>query len=219
MAKVVDVYLANLTVWNGLGSSGLQVAPVPNRPENRVDGDGKPIDNVVPVVSLGQSWSSVTSNLVGKLNDGQEIDRLMMMGHGRAGEILIGKTLAFSNDADIAEFQRLRKFTRIWRTNVYLVGCECAADGPCVPGPPSVMVNGQLRSLCMGVFSGNTGRPGYLLLRKLADAMNAPVHASPWSLELGPWRIPPAVARLTVGPGGGWVFSPGNGVTTRFGSP
>jgi hypothetical protein len=48
------VYLANLNVWNGIGSSGLQVAPVPNRPGNRVDGDGKPIDYVVPTISLGQ---------------------------------------------------------------------------------------------------------------------------------------------------------------------
>jgi len=216
MATVVDVYLANINVWNGLGNSGLQVAPVPNRPGNRADGDGKPIDNVVPVISLGQSWSSVISDLVGKLNDGQQIDRLMMMGHGRAGEITIGQTLVFSNDADIAEFRKLRKFTRIYRTNVYLVGCECAADGPCIPGPP-VLFNGQMRSFCVGTFSGNTGKPGYLLLRKLADAMNAPAHASPWSLELGPWTIPRGVARLTVGPGGGWVFSPGNGVTTRFG--
>ena len=73
-------------------------------------------------------------------------------------------------------------------------------------------------NLCKGTFSGNTRKPGYLLLRKLADAMLALVHGSPWRLEIGGWERPLGAARLTVGPGGGWVFSENN-VSTRFGSP
>jgi len=61
--------------------------------------------------------------------------------------------------------------------------------------------------------------PGYVLLRKLADAINAPVHGTTWRLPIdGRWQDQLNYSRLTVGPGGGWAFSP-YGKATRFGSP
>jgi hypothetical protein len=64
---------------------------------------------------------------------------------------------------------------------------------------------------------------GYTLLRKLAEAINAPVHGStvklplttPWPQQLKDWP------RLTVGPDGAWVFRGGRitGWFVQFGSP
>jgi hypothetical protein len=85
-----------------------------------------------------------------------------------------------------------------------------------------VYYEGKLQTLplCVGQFSGNTKMAGYTLLRKLADAINARVHGSTWKLPIdGGWKNPLGAARLTVGPGGGWVYSAYGMGTKRFGSP
>jgi hypothetical protein len=97
--------------------------------------------------------------------------------------VVASRKLTWEDDSAIAEFQQLRQFAPVWRTNVYIIGCEVAADGPCQPmlAPNE---KGVMESYCVGWFSGSTGRPGYQLLRKLADAIDAPVHGSTWRLPL-----------------------------------
>jgi hypothetical protein len=82
------------------------------------------------------------------------------------------------------------------------------------------MADGSIQSgLCLGHFSGDTSKPGYQLMRKLADTLNAPVHASVWKLPIkGGWDLGPTISKLTVGPGGGWVYRE-RGQPTRFGDP
>ncbi len=214
--QLVDIYLADLAMWNGLGPDGQPgYAVTPPIPERRPG-----VDLVTPTIQVGYSWSLTISLIVDDLESGQQIDKFFMAGHGKAGEVTIGSTLTWRDDSAIAEFQRLRPFAPVWRTNVYIIGCEVAADGPCHTIP--VSFGGKTEQACVGQFSGNTGQPGYKLLRKLADAINAPVHGTTWKLPLsGRWpdqlRHAP---RLTVGPGGGWVYRGGFvGEATRFGSP
>ncbi len=107
-------------------------------------------------------------------------------------------------------------------TNAYVVGCESAADGPCVVTSLQLTDrSGATRTVpqvCLGQFSGDMTKPGYQLLRKLADVMNVPVSGSTWKLAIkNGWEI--NSARLTVGPGGGWAYRAINEHGARFGSP
>jgi hypothetical protein len=214
--QLVDIYLADLALWNGLGPGGAPgQAVTPPIPERRSG-----VDLVVPTIGVGYAWSQTISLILSDLDKGQQIDKFFMAGHGSAGAVTIGRTLTWRDDSTIAEFQRLRPFAPVWRTNVYIIGCEVAADGPCQPMP--VNFGGKVEQACVGLFSGHTEKPGYQLLRKLADAINAPVHGTTWKLPLDA-RWPDQLRhapRLTVGPGGGWVYRGGFvGEVTRFGSP
>jgi hypothetical protein len=105
MAQVVDVYLADIAVWNGLDGFGRPGgAKKPAIPPRRPD-----TDNVVPTISPGFSWSTTISAVIKELKEDHEIDHLYMLGHGKAGEITVGSTLSWMNDADIAQFGRLRR--------------------------------------------------------------------------------------------------------------
>jgi hypothetical protein len=214
--QLVDIYLADVPFWCGESSGGrLGQAVKPPRPETRPG-----VDRIEPTIFKPYPWSLTISLILDKLNSGQQIDKFYMAGHGSSGEFEIGTKLRWDNDSAIAEFQKLRPFVPVWRTNVYIIGCEVAADGPCVWMP--VRRNGKTEQGCVGVFSGDTKQHGYQLLRKLADAINAPVHGATIKLPLSErWpdqlRYVPA---LTVGPGGAWTFRAGfGGAGFRYGSP
>jgi hypothetical protein len=206
--QLVDIYLADVEMWTGW-DFGLhkQVAIPPPRPTQRPG-----VDLIVPTITR-DSWSGTIELTLAKLNRGQQIDQFYMCGHGQAGEFTIGQKLTSEDDSTIAGFQQFRPFTAIWRTNVYIIGCEVAADGPCH----------HYLEYCLGDFGERYAMPGYTLLRKLAAAINAPVHGStlklpltsPWPQQLKDWP------RLTVGPDGAWVFRGGrvSGWFVHFGSP
>jgi hypothetical protein len=218
MAKPhADVYLADEWVWNGLGPSGRPGgADRPPQPTQRQEAD-----LVVPYVGMNQSWSETVGKVIAELKARQLIARLYLMGHGAAGEITVGSRLRWDDDRSIAEFRRLRPSAAAYLTNVYLVGCEAAADGPCVPQTLRLGESGAVKTLpgvCLGQFSGSTSKPWYQLLRKLADAIVAPVSGSTWKLAIGDgWKL--GAAHLTVGPGGGWCYRAINEQGARFGSP
>lgn len=182
------------------------------------------IETKTPFVANGQSWQQTISKVLAELDARRHRIRfLKIMAHGVGGRITCGVPLNYTDLGAINEFSRLRPFCAPWLTSIYLVGCEAAADGACVPG--AVQANGTTyNNLCVGPFTGDTTKPGYLLLSRIADAINAPVHASPWKQAFATnkngWQV--TGARLTVGPGGGWVYDPAgtNGNTaTTFGSP
>jgi hypothetical protein len=141
------------------------------------------------------------------------------MGHGSSGQVTCGVPLLFSDLSAIGQFKRLASFCSTAITRLQLVGCEAAAEGPCIPG--TIKGVQTIKPLCIGPFTGNTSMPGYLLLRRLADAINAPAIGSPWKQAFSDgWEV--QGARLTVGPGGHWTYNPNgaNGqMQTVFGHP
>jgi hypothetical protein len=174
------------------------------------------VDLVTPTISLGYTWSAAIDLTLKSLQRGQQIDQFFIAGHGSSGEFTLGQQLtAWRSDSNIAEVQRFRPFTAIWRTNVYIIGCEVAADRPCH----------HIGGYCIDAFNpkGPYALSGYMLLRKIAEAINAPVHAGTVKLPLTtPWPEQlKDVPRLTVGPDGAWVFRGGRltGRFVKFGSP
>src|SRR5262249_5974764 len=127
----VNVYLADLDMWNGLRDGKPGAAPKPPQPPPTADRR-----NVTPTIGVGYSWSLTIDKIVDELEKGELIHRLYMMGHGgkKGGEFTIGRPLRWDDDAAIKEFRRLVPFTACWLTNVYILGCEAAADGPCTLG-------------------------------------------------------------------------------------
>jgi hypothetical protein len=210
-----DVYLANTDVWSGVGAGG-GTADKPPIPKSRPD-----IDVVIPTIVPGLSWSDTIGKVLGEVTPPKRIDRLFLMGHGAPGAVKIGSDLRWNNDSAIAEFKRLRPIASISSTNVYIVGCGSAAEGPCIVGPLTFTPAGgsrQTLNVCMGPFTGDVTKPGYQLLRKLADAINAPVSGSTWDLAIKDgWEM--GAARLTVGPGGAWTYRAINQQAVRYGSP
>ena len=191
--QLADIYLANVDLWTGWNSwTHRQEAIPPPKPTERPG-----VDLIVPTITR-DSWSAAIDLILGSLKRGQQIDRFFMCGHGEGGEFTIGQPLRWWDNSTIAQLQRFRPFTAIWRTNVYIIGCEVAADGPCH----------HVGHYCVGDFNGQYALKGYTLLRKLAEAINAPVHASTVKLPLTtPWPEQLKDApRLTVGPDGAWVL-------------
>ncbi len=141
---------------------------------------------------------------------------MVELGHGIAGQFTVGRPLRCDDDSAIAQFWRLRKFTAISQTNVSIVGCEAAAEAPCNFGP--LRVNGRVRDVCQGPFTGDMSKPGYLILRKLAETMNAPVKGSTWRLAIKDgWST--GAAYLVVAPDGHWTYTTNNGLSLRTGGP
>ncbi|MCK8787790.1 hypothetical protein M0638_25880 [Roseomonas sp. NAR14] len=213
----VDVYLADEWMWIGT-VNGRAGAALPLSPPVRRQGMEAPI---VPFIAIGQSWADTIGKVVGALGREQAIEKLFIAGHGAGGEVTVGTRLRAGDDAAIGQFRRLRPFVRSWLTHAAIIGCEVAADGPAGPGTVPVQEGGKVRQVPVafkGQFSGDTSKPGYTLLRKLADALEAPVSGSPWRLAIADgWTL--GGAKLTVGPGGGWVYSAIDAPATRFGSP
>ena len=178
------------------------------------------IKTLTPFVANNQAWSKTVTAILGELNSSTDFIRsIKIMGHGAGGEVTCGTTLKFSDVVSINEFKRLQTYCSPAVTVVHIVGCEAAADGACLPG---TLASAPGLPLCLGPFSGDVAKPGYLLLRRLADAINAPVTASPWKQAFVDNRNGWGVfgARVTVGPGGGWNYNPAgaNGQTrVQFG--
>jgi hypothetical protein len=224
--RKVEVLLADEPTWNQFTSVVKKETGRDWRPPGR---DG--FRTVTPFVAKGQSWKKTIDKIIDELDAKQDqIRYLRIMAHGPRqdgstglGFFDCGVPLRYDDLSSINEFQRLRRFCVVWATNVYISGCQVAAEGPCQTG--FVQSGGQkVGGLCLGPFTGDTSKPGYLLMRRLADALNAPVHGSPWMQAFmsnaDGWKV--EGAKLTVGPGGGWVYDPAgaNGdFKTVFGSP
>lgn len=210
-----NVYLANTNIWSGIvaGGGSADKPPVPSQQQG--------IDRVIPTIVPGLSWSDTISKILAEVKPPQQIEKLFLMGHGAPGAVDIGTNLRWDNDSAIAEFKRLRPITNPAITHVYIVGCASASEGPAVLGSLTITTAGgskQTVNVRMGPFTGDVTKPGYKLLRKLADAVNAPVSGSTWDLAIADgWDL--GAAKLTVGPGGAWVYSAINQQMTRFGSP
>jgi hypothetical protein len=180
------------------------------------------MDTKTPFVANGQSWDRTISAVLGELDPQRHYIRyIKIMGHGAGGEFTCGVTLRSTDVAAINEFKRLQAYCSPAVTVVQILGCEAAADGVCVPG---TVASAPGKALCIGPFSGDTSKPGYLLLQRIADAINAPVLASPWKQAFSDnrngWGV--SGARVTVGPGGSWTYDPAgaNGQTKiQYGSP
>jgi hypothetical protein len=179
------------------------------------------VETRVPFIANGQSWARTISAVLSKLGDKDYLHSIKIMGHGIAGNITCGTTLSYNDQNSIHEFRRLQSYCSPAVTVLHLVGCEPAAEGACKwVSIPSL----GAQPVCAGPFSGNTKAPGYLLLSGLADALNAPVVASPWAQYMPDsregWRV--KGASLTVGPGGHWTYRPmgTNGqFKAQFGGP
>ena len=212
-----DVFLAHLPDWRSQDPSGAVVAEGLPPPTRRPG-----VDLITPTISVGQPWSQTIDDVVDELKRGQTIDRLFLGGHGKAGQFTVGRTLKHTDDATIKLFERLRPFTQEAITHAFIVGCEAAAEGPCIFGPlrhfDRERKAWRTDSLCMGPFTGDTTKPGYQLLWKLAAAIRAPVTGSPWKLAFSDgWRM--GAAHLTVGPAGGWTYRAVGYQGRPFGSP
>lgn len=216
MAKAwADVYLADEAMWNGLDRFGRPTIVTPQVPP-----EAKNADRVIPFIAMRQSWPSIIDKVIDELDKNHKIHRLYMCGHGTAGGFCVGSDLTVRDDKSIAEFKRLRRFTAPWLTNVYIIGCEVAAEGPCQVRPLKLPDGHVIQAACLGPFTGQLHKPGYQLMLKLADVLEAPVHASPWKLAIRTaWDAQLRMAKLTVGPGGGWVYSAIDQPRTIFGSP
>jgi hypothetical protein len=210
--QLVDIYLADVDLWTGWNSwTHRKEAIPPPKPTLRPG-----VDLIVPTI-IRDTWSSTIDIILDQLKPGQQIDHFYMCGHGEGGQFRIGQLLKWKDDSTIALFRQFRPFAPIWRTNVYIIGCEVAADGPCQHSDP------VHPDWCLGPFGAQFAMPGYALQRKLAEAIGAPVHGSTVKLPLiTPWPDQlKAGPRLTVGPDGAWVLRGGRvtGWFVRFGSP
>lgn len=177
------------------------------------------LDTRTPFIADRQSWSATIAAILKTLKQGEKIHYLRIMGHGSSGQVTCGSTLRFNDLSAIAEFKKLEPYCSTAMTRLQIVGCEVAAEGPCLPG--TIIGVQTPQPICMGPFTGNTSMPGYLLLRRLASTISAPAIGSPWKQAMvDGWEV--RGARLTVGPEGHWTYDPkgANGQTKMvFGAP
>ena len=157
-------------------------------------------------VAEGAVISYVPWRILGELKPGETLGRLILRGHGNAGEVYLAGTkhvpLSIRNAHVFAPLkQRFDPYARM----VFVHSCGVASDRPYNP------ITGD------GSWDGSGEGAGYLFMKALANVTGAPVHAGqntqqiPWGGKylLGPtYWVYPDVWSGDKNYGGGWTSIP-----------